>query len=328
MGFSSDVGDWHESPNRAIFEANVRLLGGILGVDRPVLGLAGPTTSHSRPVTTPGDRFKQPNMIIDTHCHLTFPDFEHRIDDVLEDAASAGIAGAITISTTTEDCLDARDIADAYDNVWCSSGVHPLYSDRAPHVWENLLEVARHPKCVAWGELGLDQHYDRPLQDIQRSVLEEQLAFIERHQPEVGLPVVIHCRKAFGDLIPILRASSLEPTRFVFHCFTGSPDDMRMLLDFGAMVSFTGIVTYKNAMEVAEAARLTPPDRFMVETDAPFLTPAPHRGVRPNEPKFVAATARFLADLWSMPWDVFERHANENTERFFGIHVPQAASDG
>ena len=232
----------------------------------------------------------------------------------------------ITISTTTSDCLDARDIADAFANVWCTSGVHPLYADRMPHQWDNLLEVAR--QCVAWGELGLDQHYDRPPQSVQRAVLEEQLAFIHQHQAEVNLPIVLHCRKAFADLIPILRATTLDPTRFVFHCFTGDSHDMRQLLDFGAMVSFTGVVTYNNAREVAEAARLTPPDRFMVETDAPFLTPAPHRGVRPNEPKYVVATARFLADLWNMDWDTFQAHANRNTHRFFGITIPESSTDG
>ena len=263
-------------------------------------------------------------MIIDTHCHLTFPDFEHRIDQVLEDAAAHNVGGAITISTTTADCLLARDIADSFPNVWCSTGIHPLYADRFPHLWDNLLEVARHPRCVAWGELGLDQHYDRPPQPTQRAVLEEQLAFIQQHNAEVDLPVILHCRKAFADLIPILRATTLDPARFVFHCFTGAPDDMRLLLDFGAMVSFTGVVTYNNAKEVVDAARLTPPDRFMVETDAPFLTPAPHRGVRPNTPRYVADTARFLADLWNMPWDEFEAHANRNTHRFFGISLPES----
>ncbi|MEQ8850799.1 MAG: TatD family hydrolase [Phycisphaerales bacterium] len=264
-------------------------------------------------------------MIIDSHCHLTFPDFEHRIESVLADAAAEGVGGAVTISTTTEDCLDALDLADAYDNVWCSAGVHPLYSDRGPHEWSRLLGVARHPKCVAWGELGLDQHYDTPDQATQLAVLEEQLAHLESWRDEVDLPVVIHCRKAFADLIPILDASALPNERFVFHCFTGGPADMRMLLDFGACVSFTGVVTYKNAAEVREAALLVPRDRFMVETDAPFLTPAPHRGVRPNEPKYVRTIATFLADLWGMDEAAFDARVNENTERFFGIRVGESA---
>lgn len=257
--------------------------------------------------------------MIDTHCHLTFPDFEGRIDRVLADAAAGGVSGAITISTTTEDCLRALAIARGHERVWCSAGVHPLYSDRGPHVWENLLRVARDPKCVAWGELGLDNHYSEPDRAVQRAVLEEQLAFIESAQAEVDLPVVLHCRDAFADLIPVLKGTGLEPSRFVFHCFTGNADDARLALDFGAMISLTGVVTYQNARGVQEAAKMIPLDRIMVETDAPFLTPAPHRGVRPNEPKYVRVIAEFLADLRGEPFIEFHKAINENTRLFFGI---------
>lgn len=258
--------------------------------------------------------------MIDTHCHLTFPDFEGRIGETLDAARAEGVRGAITISTTTEDCLRALAIARAHDRVWCSAGVHPLYSDKAPHRWENLREVGRDPRCVAWGELGLDNHYDHPPGDVQRAVLDEQLEHLAAWRGEgLDKPIVLHCRDAFEDLIPILRRTPFEPGRFVFHCFTGGPRDMRMLLDFGAMVSFTGVVTYRNAQEVQDAARLAPLDRVMVETDAPFLTPAPHRGVRPNEPRFASVTARFLADLRGERWEDFERAIDANTERFFGI---------
>ncbi len=261
--------------------------------------------------------------MIDTHCHLTFPDFAGRIDPVLTDARDAGVTGVITISTTTQDCLDALAIARAHDRVWCSAGVHPLYSDRGPHAWENLQAVGADPKCVAWGELGLDNHYDRPARDIQRRVLDEQLAYLETLRSEdparLDKPVVLHCRDAFADLIPILRRTSIPPERFVFHCFTGGPADMALINDFGAYVSFTGVVTYKNAPEVAEAATMTPLDRIMVETDAPFLTPAPHRGVRPNEPRFARVTAEFLADLRGMAWDDFHAAINRNTGAFFGV---------
>lgn len=258
--------------------------------------------------------------MIDTHCHLTFPDFAGRLDAVLADAAAAGVTGAITISTTTRDCLDAMSIAESRPDVWCTAGVHPLYADRTPHVWTNLERVARSARCVAWGELGLDNHYDKPARAVQRAVLEEQIAFIEScHARGVSHPIVLHCRDAFEDLIPVLRGSSLDPARFVFHCFTGGPKDMRMLLDFGAMVSFTGVVTYKNAADVQDAARLAPLDRVMVETDAPFLTPHPHRSVRPNEPKYSRLTAEFLAGLRAERWEAFHEAINANTQRFFGI---------
>ncbi len=255
--------------------------------------------------------------MIDTHCHLTFPDFAERIPETLASAAEAGVTGAITISTTTRDCLDALRIAQTYENVWCTAGVHPLYSDKGPHAWENLREVARSARCVAWGELGLDNHYDRPARDIQHAVLHEQLAFIESCQDEMDLPVEIHCRKAFDDLIPILAGTRLDPARFVFHCFTGGPEEARKVLDFGAWISFTGVLTYKNAPEVRAAAELTPLDRMMIETDAPFLSPEPFRGVRPCEPKFARATAERMAQIKGVAWDEFHGVINANTRRFF-----------
>lgn len=261
--------------------------------------------------------------MFDTHLHLTFPDYEGRVGETLDAAREAGVTGAVTISTTTQDCLKALALAEehASRNLWCSAGVHPLYSHVEPRAWENLLTVARSPRCVAWGELGLDMHYDGPHRAVQRAVLEEQLAFIAKARDERGVdkPIVLHCREAFDELIPMLRGSGFDASRFVFHCFTAGPREMRMLLDFGAIVSFTGVVTYKNAAEVQEAAKIVPRDRFMVETDAPFLTPAPHRGVRPNEPKYARTTAEFLADLRGEAWEDFHAQINRNTERFFGF---------
>lgn len=268
--------------------------------------------------------------MIDTHCHLTFPDFAGRIPEVLAAAGREGITGAITISTTTRDCLSALAIAEAHERVWCTAGVHPLYSDQSPHEWENLRRVASHTKCVGWGELGLDNHYGKPPRSIQDAVLEEQLAFIEscrrgdpaqNHAP-IDKPVVLHCREAFNDLIPILKRSTIPPDRFVFHCFTGFPSDMRALLDFGACVSFTGVLTYKNAPEVREAALLAPLDRVMIETDAPFLSPEPQRKVRPCEPRHARLTAECLAQLHNLEWPDFHERINANTRKFFGIEAP------
>jgi TatD DNase family protein len=258
--------------------------------------------------------------VIDTHCHLTFPELRADIPGVLARAAEHGVTGAITISTTTRDAPEALAIAEQYENVWCSAGVHPLHSDEGPHEWEVLKRVAQSPRCAAWGELGLDNHYDRPERAVQHAVLHEQLAFIQRCRAEgIDLPVILHCRKAFGDLIPVLRESGLDPSRFVFHCFTGGPDDMRMLLDFGAMVSFTGVLTYRNAPEVREAAKLAPADRIMVETDAPFLSPEPKRGVRPCEPWMTSLTARRLAEVRGEAWEALCARLDANTRRFFGV---------
>lgn len=275
--------------------------------------------------------------MIDTHCHLTFPDFAGRIDQTLGDAAAAGVSGCITISTTTRDCLDGLAIAQSHERVWCTAGIHPLYADPSDtadknrsgieHVWENLRTVASHPKCVAWGELGLDNHYPTPSPEVQRRVLDEQLRFVSswNHagsggigKPD-GLPIVIHCREAFDDLLPVLSASGLSPSRFVFHCFTGTPAEARRVLDFGAWVSFTGVVTYPSAKDVREAAALVPADRIMVETDAPFLPPLPHRGKRPCLPGWVRHTAEAIAQIRGVSFEAFHDQINLNTERFFGI---------
>jgi TatD DNase family protein len=264
--------------------------------------------------------------VIDTHCHLTFPDFAGQVPQTLEEARKAGVTGAITVSTTMRDCVDALAIAEEHENVWCTAGVHPLYSHQGPHDWEMLLRVARSPRCVAWGELGLDNHYENPPRDMQDRVLSEQLGIIESavtagagKLPPIDLPIVLHCREAFDDLILRLRRTRLAPSRFVFHCFTGSEDDARKVLDFGAMISFTGVVTYRNARDVQEAARLVPLNRIMVETDAPFLSPEPHRGRRPCKPWMTSLTARRLAELRGEDWEHFHAAINENTRRFFGI---------
>ncbi len=243
---------------------------------------------------------------------------------MLAKAAQHGITGAITIATTTRNSLDVLAIANSFPNVWCTAGVHPGYSDQGPHEWELLGRVIREPRCVAWGELGLDNHYPDPPRALQDKVLSEQLAYIESTRRQgIEKPVVVHCREAFDDLLPVLRRSSLNPAKYIFHCFTGTPDEARRVLDFGAWISFTGVVTYRNAREVQEAARLVPADRILVETDAPYLSPDPHRGMRPCEPWMSSVTARKLAELRGISWEEFHSQINRNTERFFGI--PQVA---
>jgi TatD DNase family protein len=273
--------------------------------------------------------------VIDTHCHLTFDDFQapqcsQGIAGVLARAAQHGVTGCISISTTTLDCEQALAIAKAHDNVWCTSGVHPLYSDEGPHDWQRMGNVALHPKCVAWGELGLDKHYQQPAFSLQRSVLDEQLAFIKawHQQQQRTLPIVLHCREAFEDLCPILRASGLDCTRMVFHCFTASDREMRLLLDLGSMVSFTGVVTYTNARELHKALALAPVERIMVETDAPFLSPHPHRSTKPCEPWMASLTAAAIAEKKGVSLPTFLRVVNANTTRFFGIAVPPATVGG
>ncbi len=151
-----------------------------------------------------------------------------------------------------------------------------------------------------------------------------ELAFIESCKADgIDLPIVIHCREAFDDLLPILRETTLDRSRFVFHCFTGNPDDARMVLDFGAMISFTGVVTYKNAKDVAEAAKIVPRDRILIETDAPFLSPDPKRGTWPCVPAYARYTAEFVAKIRGESFPDFHEQLDANTESFFGIEVPK-----
>jgi TatD DNase family protein len=266
--------------------------------------------------------------MIDTHCHLTFDDFEGRIGEVLTDAATAGVSRIITVSTTPADAEASLAVARQFRDVFCTAGVHPLYADQTPpgastHDWDALVRVAGADECVAWGELGLDGYYDKPAFAEQRRVLDEQLQTIARSG--IDKPIVLHCREAFDELIPVLRESGMPGERFVFHCFTAGPREMELVLDFGAWVSFTGVLTYPNAQEVRDAAKLVPMDRVMVETDAPFLTPAPHRGKRPNEPKYVVHTAAALAELKELDAAEMERVLDANAERFFGV---KAVNDG
>ncbi len=268
--------------------------------------------------------------MIDTHCHLTFPDFSSDVDGVLDEACAAGVYGMITIATTADDAMAALTLAEEHPRVWCSAGVHPLYADQGPHDWRQLCAVASSPRCVAWGELGLDNHYKEPASALQHAVLREQLECIRAAHAEGlkgrgSLPVIVHCREAFADLIPVLVESGLDPSRFVFHCFTGTPDDARHVLDFGAWISFTGVVTYPSAPDVREAAALVPEDRIMVETDAPFMAPVPHRGKRPCRPAWVRHTAEAIAAVRGVPFDRFCAQLDDNTERFFGIRADEEA---
>ncbi len=260
--------------------------------------------------------------MIDTHCHLTFPQYQGRVPVILADARAEGVRGAITVSTTTRDAVSALELARCHEGLWCTAGVHPLHSDE-PADWDVLARCGRDPKCVAWGELGLDNHYENPPRDIQRSVLMNQLDCLQRCSTEgLNKPIVIHCRDAFDDLLAILKDAPFDRDRYVFHCFTGTAAEARKVLDFGAWISFTGVVTFKNAREVAEAARVVPADRIMVETDSPFLSPEPVRTARPNLPRYVVHVAGFLADLRGVNPIEFEHTLDDNTERFFGIRLP------
>ncbi|MCH2132558.1 MAG: TatD family hydrolase [Phycisphaerales bacterium] len=260
--------------------------------------------------------------MFDSHCHLTFPGLHDQVLDVLDRAQSEGVRGAITVATGPDDVRRGLELAQRDPRVWCTSGVHPHQAQQEVD-WDEIVAIANEPKCVAWGELGLDWHYPDPPREDQFACLHAHLDHIEAARDEgLEMPIVVHCRKSLPDLMEVFKQRSLPPDRYVFHCFTGTPDEARTILDFGSWISFTGVVTFPSAPEVAEAARLVPLDRVMVETDSPYLSPEPLRKVRPNEPAHVTWVAKFLAELHDMSYDEFESIVDANTERFFNITLP------
>ncbi|MEM8876967.1 MAG: TatD family hydrolase [Pseudomonadota bacterium] len=231
-------------------------------------------------------------MLIDSHCHLDFPDFDGERDEVLDRARARGVGGFVTINTRVRQFDKIRSIADTYADVCCSVGTHPhnaAEEDDLPI--DDILEHANHAKVVAIGEAGLDYHYDRSPRDAQARGFRKHIEAARR----TGLPLVIHSRDAEDDTASILQ-EEMERGRFtaVLHCFSSAPKLAHAGIALGLYVSFSGILTFKRSEELRALAADLPGDRILVETDAPYLAPMPNRGKR-NEPAFVADTARELA---------------------------------
>lgn len=253
-------------------------------------------------------------MLIDSHCHLDFPEFTSDLDGVIERARRVGVDRLITISTRVVRFDAIASIADRHPDVFCTVGTHPHQAaDESDITVEEILRLATHPKCVAIGEAGLDYHYDKAPRDVAKKVF---LTHIEAARRS-GLPLVIHSRDADVDMASILR-DEMARGRFnaVLHCFTSSTMLAETGLDLGLTISFSGVVTFKNSNVLRAIAETVPLDRLLVETDAPFLPPVPHRGQR-NEPAFVVETARILAALKGMDLGAFGQATSENALRLF-----------
>ncbi|MEM9882747.1 MAG: TatD family hydrolase [Planctomycetota bacterium] len=256
--------------------------------------------------------------MIDTHCHLTYDGLHERIDDVLAAAAAAGVDRMVSVGTSPNDAGKAAALAERYPNVYATAGLHPHYAGNVTDhaaLRESLRQSLEHPRVVALGEMGLDRHYPDPPMAQQRAAFATQLGLFNE-SPDV--PGIVHNREATDDTLAMLADHGVDASRLVFHCFTGTPAEAERILDTGAWVSFTGIVTFGSAKRVAEASDLVPLERLMIETDSPYLTPAPHRKVRPNEPRYVACVAEFLARRRGMGPDDFVAAVDANAERFFG----------
>jgi TatD DNase family protein len=237
-------------------------------------------------------------MIVDSHCHLDFPDFAQELDDVVVRARAAGVGRLVTIGTRIRRSAEVRAIAERFDDVFCSVGTHPHNAgEEADITLDELLTEADHPKVVAIGEAGLDYHYDLGPREAQRAGFLMHIAAAR----QTGLPLVIHAREADDDVAAILEAESGKGTfPFALHCFTGSADLARRAVALGGYVSFSGILTFKSGAPLRDIAAGLPAERVLVETDAPYLAPNSRRGKR-NEPSFVVETARVLAETrgWS-----------------------------
>lgn len=233
-------------------------------------------------------------MLVDSHCHLDFPAFEGQVAAVIARARAAGIARMVTISTHVGRFDTYRALAEAHDEVLFTVGTHPHHAALEPDVAaEHLVRLARHPRCVGIGESGLDYHYDQSPRDVQRRVFRAHIAAAR----ETGLPLVIHARDADADMIRILEdESGAGRFKAVLHCFSSGAELARAGLALGFTLSFSGILTFKRSDALRRIAAETPHDRLLVETDAPYLAPEPHRG-RVNEPAHVVHVAAVLADV-------------------------------
>jgi TatD DNase family protein len=241
----------------------------------------------------------------DHHCHLPSGD-EGRA--LAQEAAAAGVGRLVTVGTSVDDSRRAIDVARGLDDVWATAGVHPHDASDGIDGIEALLDD---PSIVAVGECGLDYHYLHSPAADQRRVFAAHIALAKAHD----LPLVIHSREAWDDTFDVLEGEG-APDRLVFHCFTGGPDEARRCLDAGAHLSFSGIVTFPSAPEVREAARLCPLDRLLVETDAPYLAPVPHRG-RPNRPALVAVVGEAVAHERGEDPAALAVATSANAERFY-----------
>ncbi len=253
-------------------------------------------------------------MLVDSHCHLDFPDFADDLDGVVGRAREKGVGRMVTISTRVRKLEGLLAIAGRFPDVFCSVGTHPHNAHEELDITAaDLVARTRHPKVVAIGEAGLDYHYDNSPRDAQEQGFRTHIAAAR----ETGLPLVIHSREADDDTARILEEETGKGAfPAVLHCFTGGRDLAMRGVALGHYVSFTGILTFKNSQNLRDIAAALPADRILVETDAPYLAPLPYRGKR-NEPAYVTETAKVLAQTRGVSADEIARQTTENFFRLF-----------
>ena len=262
-------------------------------------------------------------MLVDSHCHLDFPDFAAELDGIVGRAREAGIGRIVTISTRVKRHAQVLAIAERFPEVFCSVGTHPNHAHEEPDIDAKALTViAKHPKVVAIGEAGLDYFRNTSPREAQATGLRQHIAAAR----DTGLPLVIHSRDCDADMAQILKEESGKGAfPAILHCFTGGRDLAFTAIELGHYVSFTGILTFKNSDALRAIAAALPADRIMVETDAPYLAPLPYRGKR-NEPAYVAEIAKVLADARGVSADEIARQTTENFFRLFN-KVPRTLAN-
>ena len=257
-------------------------------------------------------------MFVDSHCHLNFPEYTERLPDVQAEMAAAGVHSALCISTQMETFPAVHALAVAHDNLWATVGVHPDNEDVQEPTFDELIRLAALPKVVGIGETGLDYYRleGRSVADMEWQ--RERFRVHIRAARHTGLPLVIHTRSSAEDTLAVLKEEGQGQVRGVFHCFTESEAVAREALDMGFYISFSGILTFKNAQALRDVAAFVPMDRCLIETDSPYLAPVPHRG-KTNTPAYVAHVAAQLAAIKGLPVDEVGRITTHNFEDLFSM---------
>jgi TatD DNase family protein len=254
--------------------------------------------------------------LIDTHCHLTFEQLADDIEAVLARSVLEDVTGWLTVGTDPQQNRKAVELADKFNNMYAAVGIHPHDArDVTPETLTELKELAQNEKVVALGETGLDFHYNFSSQSDQKQAFAAQLKIAK----ELNLPVIIHCREAFDETMEILDQYGRCIRDVVFHCFSGSAEQAKIILDYGFYVSFTGVVTFKNADLISKAAKIVPTDRLMLETDCPYMSPEPMRKQKINEPALMIHTAKYLAELKQMDLTDFANAVTATSKNFFDL---------
>ena len=251
-------------------------------------------------------------MLVDSHCHLDFPDLAGRVEEALALMRENGVSHALCVSVTLQEFPQVRALAERYPNLYASVGVHPDYDNVPPVTEKELVALADHPRVVAIGETGLDHYRIKGGADWQRERFRTHI----RAARSSGKPLIVHMRDAAEDTLRIMREERAPEVGGVMHCYTGTWDVAQAAMDLGFCISFSGIVTFKNAGALREVARQVPLERMLIETDSPFLAPVPYRG-KTNEPGLVKYVAEEIARLRGVPFDVVAAATRSNFFRLF-----------